>query len=72
MRLNNEIELYGQKQQVEKLTQKCMDQSMQIASLKKEVAYLQKINKELESNNEMLQHQVLQNHGAANVTVNIY
>lgn len=60
MRLNNEIELHGKKQKIEKLTQKSSDQSMQIAALKAKLTLLEKTKKEYESKNAELGQQIVQ------------
>lgn len=72
IRLNNEIELHGKIQKIEKLTQKCNDQSMQIGALKAKVAYLEKMKKEYVSKNSVLEQQLVQHYGAADVNVIIY
>lgn len=68
-RLNNSIELHGKNHQIEKLTQKCSDQLMQIAALKAKVADLEKNKKEFESKNRKLEEQVVQHYGVANIDV---
>lgn len=69
IRLNCEIEQYKTNQQIEKLTQKCSDQSIQMKALKQKIACLEKNLKGQESKNENLAEKLMQCYNAANVTV---
>lgn len=69
IRLNNEIQLHERNQKIEKLSQKCSNQSLQIAALKAKVAHLERTKKDDESKNSVLEQQLVQHYGATNVNV---